>query len=186
MAIQLALSVVQPQSTGLGGGAFVVIFNATTGQYYTLDAREEAPARFHSHIFCNATDCMSNTSCDCTRGAWDMTERETGGNPVGVPGVLAACDRLLREFGTRSFASLVAPAVRLAREGFAMYPHLRNRILRNRARLARFNVRAGAVSMRWGRLLSHYAPRAGLGRAVSRRRRRAAAAWRGVPQPRPR
>ena len=55
--MQFMLNVVQPQSTGIGGGCFVVIFNASTGQVSTLDGREEAPSAMHENSFCADPAC---------------------------------------------------------------------------------------------------------------------------------
>jgi hypothetical protein len=55
--MQFMLNVVQPQSTGIGGGCFVVIYNASTRQVATLDGREEAPTAFHENSFCADEAC---------------------------------------------------------------------------------------------------------------------------------
>ena len=141
-AIQFALNVVQPQSTGIGGGCFVVFYHAASHQVYALDGREEAPGGFSEDAFCpNKTTCGQWPSgatnyCGCSRnGAYPFRERSTGGHPVGVPGVVAAMDRLLTEYGSRTLADTLQPAIRLADSGFPMYPEMHNRLLLNADRM---------------------------------------------------
>jgi gamma-glutamyltranspeptidase/glutathione hydrolase len=74
IAIQFALGVVQPMSTGIGGGAFILLHNASTGITHALDGREEAPNAFHGKTFCKNPDCLLNPNCDCSQGTvahWD-------------------------------------------------------------------------------------------------------------------
>ena len=141
-AVQFALNVVQPQSTGIGGGCFVVFYHAQDAQVYALDGREEAPAGFSEDAFCvNKTQCGLLPSgeanyCGCVRnGAYPFRDRSTGGHPVGVPGVVAAMDRLLKDYGTRSLSDVLQPAIGLAANGFPMYPEMHSRLLLNADRM---------------------------------------------------
>lgn len=95
-AVQFMLNVAQPQSTGIGGGCFILYYHAATGSLYALDGREEAPAAFLPNMFCDDPDCRNNATCPCGSGPINFEDRVTGGNSVGVPGTLAAVDRLLR------------------------------------------------------------------------------------------
>eukprot|EP00499_Haloplacidia_sp_CaronLabIsolate_P007757 CAMPEP_0196775342 /NCGR_PEP_ID=MMETSP1104-20130614/3967_1 /TAXON_ID=33652 /ORGANISM="Cafeteria sp., Strain Caron Lab Isolate" /LENGTH=313 /DNA_ID=CAMNT_0042145507 /DNA_START=8 /DNA_END=946 /DNA_ORIENTATION=+ len=132
--IQLVLGVVQPQSTGLGGGCMALLYKASDGSVVALDGREEAPASFGEAAFCKTAACNES---------WPFfPDRVTGGHPVGVPGVLAAVARVLNEFGTLTLAQALQPAIEVATEGFPMYDHLHSRILANRDRLALFNASA--------------------------------------------
>ena len=141
-AIQFALNVVQPQSTGIGGGCFVVFYHAATKEVYSLDGREEAPAGFTEDAFCvNKTTCGVRASgetnyCGCLRnGGYPFRDRSTGGHPVGVPGVVAAMDRLLADYGTKTFAEALQPAIALADNGFPMYWEMHSRLELNADRM---------------------------------------------------
>ena len=141
-AVQFALNVVQPQSTGIGGGCFVVFYHAGEKQVYTLDGREEAPEGFSEDAFCvNKTQCGLRTTgepnyCGCVRnGAYPFRDRSTGGHPVGVPGVVAAMDRLLKDYGTRTLSDVLQPAISLAENGFPMYWEMHSRLELNADRM---------------------------------------------------
>jgi hypothetical protein len=141
--MQFMLNVVQPQSTGIGGGCFAVIFNASTGEVSTLDGREEAPALFHENAFCADAECEQGP-CNCIKGRLGENYQDLLGTgySVGVPGVPHAMDRLLRERGTLSLAQAVAPAVARARQGFTMYEHLHDKIADAAPRLKYFPASA--------------------------------------------
>ena len=129
VAVQLMLGVSQPESNGIGGGCFIVVYNATTKEVQTIDGREEAPARFHPNVFCADTTCANDPECpSCPTGPLGFSERFTGGLAVGVPGTFAAAARLNEEHGTRTMGQLAAPAIETARGGIAMTNHLYNAI----------------------------------------------------------
>ena len=151
--MQFMLNVVQPQSTGIGGGCFVVIYNASTGEVRTLDGREEAPGAYHENTFCQDPACAVGP-CECREGVLGAgggdvaTALMGGGHSVGVPGVPAAVERMLREGGgTFSLAEAVAPAVARARAGFEMYVHLHSNIRRAAPRL-RMSAAAAKLFLR--------------------------------------
>lgn len=140
VAMQFMLNVVQPQSTGIGGGCFVVIYNASTGEVSTLDGREEAPKKFHENAFCADEECASGP-CECRDGILgNLDDRLASGYSVGVPGTPAAVDRMLRERGTFSLKQAVSFAVSTAKEGFPMYEHLHSRIAQASVRLRYFDA----------------------------------------------
>eukprot|EP00004_Rigifila_ramosa_P005815 TRINITY_DN16478_c0_g1_i1.p1 TRINITY_DN16478_c0_g1~~TRINITY_DN16478_c0_g1_i1.p1 ORF type:complete len:663 (+),score=167.88 TRINITY_DN16478_c0_g1_i1:216-1991(+) len=139
-AVQFALNVVQPQSTGVGGGAFAMFYDAASKQVYSLDSREEAPAAFHGAQFCINNDCLFNVSCDCTEGVLPYEQRYTGSHPVGVPGLVRGVGRMLNDFGTMSLSQVLQPAIRLAREGFPMSQSTYNSIVNEAHRLALFEA----------------------------------------------
>ncbi|MES1913271.1 MAG: hypothetical protein MHM6MM_005473 [Cercozoa sp. M6MM] len=140
-AVQLALSVVQPTSTGLAGGGFVISFDSE-GRIRSFDGREEAPSALHGNFFCDTSGttevCNTETPCECLHNkAIPFNERKTGGGAVGVPGMIAMFARMHREYGTLTLKQIAAPALNYAREGFAMYPMLHDRISKNAWRLSR-------------------------------------------------
>ncbi len=93
-----------------------------------IDGREEAPARFHPNSFCAGAACAAGP-CDCNDGpAAAFEDLMAGGHSVGVPGVVRAMERLLKDHGSISFAASLAPAIARARAGWPMYWHMHYRI----------------------------------------------------------
>lgn len=131
IAAQLVLNVVEPQSSGLGGGAFMMIWEPgpEPGVVF-LDGREEAPAAMTSDVFL--------TEKGEPIKFWPT--RITGGRAVGVPGTPALLFRALNDHGSGklSFAALAAAAIKLADEGFPVSERLAGSIRSNADRLARF------------------------------------------------
>lgn len=105
VAAAFALSVVEPQSSGLGGGGFALVHLAGTGEIHALDFREVAPAAASPGMFTQGEGGPSSRSLD-------------GGLAVAVPGAVKGYAELARRFGTRPLAALVEPAARLAERGF--------------------------------------------------------------------
>ena len=108
IAAALACGVVQPASSGLGGGGFAVVVEPN-GQPLVLDFREVAPAAATRDMFVQAS------TPDASR---------VGGLAVGVPGETAGLIELHRRFGSLSLKHVAAPAVRLASKGFQVEEHL--------------------------------------------------------------
>jgi gamma-glutamyltranspeptidase / glutathione hydrolase len=105
-AVQFALNVVEPQSSGIGGGGFMLVHLAKTGETFFVDSRERAPARAHADMF--APDGLPMT----------FPLASTSGLAVGVPGTLLGLDTALRRWGTMKLADTLAPAIELAGHGF--------------------------------------------------------------------
>ena len=113
VATSLALAVTRPQSTGLGGGGFMVAYDARTGRFVALDFRETAPA-----------SATPKRYADLAAKRGDGPSPSVfGGNAIGVPGQLAGLEQIRRRFGTRPLAELVRPARALARRGFEIDTH---------------------------------------------------------------
>jgi gamma-glutamyltranspeptidase / glutathione hydrolase len=106
-ATALALGVVSPLSSGIGGGGFALVYLAEEGKTYAFDFRESAPAALTPDSF--AVD-----------GEPDPALARSGGLAVGVPGEIAGLTLMLERFGALSWARVVAPACRLAHAGFAL------------------------------------------------------------------
>ena len=109
IATQLALNVVEPNASGIGGGGFVTIRFAKTGEVVVLDYREIAPA--------SATKDMY-----ASKQSKEAKESQLGGKAVGVPGAVAGIFAALEKYGTLTFAQVAEPAIRLAEEGFEVAP----------------------------------------------------------------
>jgi gamma-glutamyltranspeptidase/glutathione hydrolase len=124
VAVQTVLGLVEPQSSGLGGGAFFVWYDAASGELTTFDARETAPAEATPDLF---------------RGAGGKPlpffDAVVGGRSVGVPGVPRLLETVHRRYGTRPWNSLFEPAIRLADDGFAVSPRLAAAIAEDKGRL---------------------------------------------------
>lgn len=119
VAVQMALNVVEPQSSGIGGGAFIVLYDAASRRVTTIDGRETAPAAARPTRFLDA-DGRPLAFADARRG----------GRAVGVPGVVAALGLLHDRHGRRPWADLFAPAIALAEEGFPVSPRLHHLLSR--------------------------------------------------------
>ncbi len=110
IAAQWVLGLVEPQSSGPGGGAFVVLMNGQS--LSTHDGRETAPAAAHPQQFMVNGQAMN----------FDQATRSA--ESVGVPGLVALLWQLHQSHGRLPWADLVRPAIRLAEHGFAMSPRL--------------------------------------------------------------
>jgi gamma-glutamyltranspeptidase/glutathione hydrolase len=107
MATMIALSVVEPQSSGIGGGGFFVYHDAATNQIITIDGRERAPAAARADRF-----------IDADGNPMLMRNAVPGGLSVGVPGNIRLAAEVHRRYGRVTWAQLFGPAIRLADEGF--------------------------------------------------------------------
>jgi gamma-glutamyltranspeptidase/glutathione hydrolase len=105
-AVQFALNVVEPQSSGIGGGGFMLIHLAKTGETVIVDSRERAPAAVSADMF--APDGLP----------MEFQKASTSGLAVGVPGTVRGIDTALRRWGTLKLADTLAPAIELAAHGF--------------------------------------------------------------------
>ena len=105
-AVQFALNVVEPQSSGIGGGGFMLVHLAQTGQSFIVDSRERAPAKASADMF--APDGLPMS----------FPLASTSGIAVGVPGTVRGVDTALKRWGTKKLAATLAPAIELAERGF--------------------------------------------------------------------
>jgi len=113
IAAQLVLSLVEPQSSGLGGGTFMLHWHKKTQALTTYDGRETAPQAATSELFLNEKGKPLNWS-----------DAVVGGKSVGVPGMLAALNKAHEQFGVLPWQELFQPAIRLAENGFVVSPRL--------------------------------------------------------------
>ncbi len=115
IATMLALNVVEPQSSGIGGGSFWLQYDGKTGKIRTVDGREAAPMAANDHWFYGVDgQPLSHMAA------------VPGGRSVGVPGALRAMALAHQRGGKLPWARLFAPAIRLARDGFLVSPRLAN------------------------------------------------------------
>lgn len=118
IATQLVLNLVEPQSSGLGGGAFLLHWDAGRQALSTLDGRETAPAAVDERLF-----------LDADGQPLGFMAAVIGGRSVGVPGTPRLLEAAHRRWGRLPWAELFAPAIRLAREGFIVTPRLAGAIV---------------------------------------------------------
>ena len=119
IAIQTTLSLVEPQSSGIGGGAFMVYYDAATGETIVYDGRETAPAATTPEHWLDETGTPLPFLT-----AW------TSGRAVGVPGVIAMLAQAHDDHGRRDWAENFTFAAGLAEDGFEISPRLHSLILR--------------------------------------------------------
>ncbi len=126
-----ALGVVEPFSSGIGGGGYMVI-RTRTGKVTTIDGRETAPAAFTPSSFVDPG----------TGRPIAFDEAVTSGLGVGVPGTVRTWQTALRSYGTRSLRSLLRPGIRLASKGFEVDKTLAAQTASNAERFADFPATA--------------------------------------------
>jgi len=127
VATAFAIAVVEPYGSGLGGGGFAVLWKDQTPS--SLDFREKAPSASHRDMF-------------LTEGKVDPDKSRTGPFAVGVPGMVQGLWELHQKHGSIPWPDLLAPAIRLAEDGFLVNAVLSEHIQKN---LERFNPPARAI-----------------------------------------
>lgn len=113
IATQLVLGLVEPQSSGIGGGAFMLHYEAKTKDTQSYDGRETAPASVTENLFLG-TDGKPR----------DFIENVVGGRAVGVPGMLRMMAMAHKAHGKLPWDVLFGPAIHLAENGFPISPRL--------------------------------------------------------------
>jgi gamma-glutamyltranspeptidase/glutathione hydrolase len=126
IAAQFMLGLVEPQSSGLGGGAFFVHFDAASGTLSTLDGRETAPLAATPQLF-----------QDEQGEPLKFFDAVVGGRSVGTPGTPALLAAIHQRHGKLDWARLIAPAKRTARQGFRVSPRMAASVEADAERLAR-------------------------------------------------
>ena len=120
IAIQMVLNLVEPQSSGIGGGAFLLHFNASTGEIDAFDGREIAPRKATPDMFQDANG--KNLK---------FIDAVPGGLSVGIPGLLRMLEMAHRKHGKLPWKSLFERAIQLAEDGFIISPRLNKMISRD-------------------------------------------------------
>ncbi len=121
VAVQMMLNLVEPQSSGVGGGAFLLYWDAASKKMHAFDGREAAPAAATPQRFLEP---------DGEKMKFDKAR--TGGQSVGVPGTLRLLEAAHRRFGREPWARLFEAAIALAETGFAVSPRLARSIARTK------------------------------------------------------
>ncbi|MDH4198458.1 MAG: gamma-glutamyltransferase, partial [Candidatus Aminicenantes bacterium] len=129
VAMALALSMAEPNASGVGGGGFMVVKMANSSEAAMIDYREAAPGRATPEYYYGS-------------GADFDKWTEEGPNAVGVPGLVAGAALALEKFGTMTLADVLQPAIRLAREGVAVGPRLNGMIVDNLEKIQKYPAAA--------------------------------------------
>jgi len=119
IAMQAVLTLVEPQSSGIGGGAFIMLWDGKKVQAY--DGRETAPAGATERLFLNADGTPMS-----------FPQAQIGGRSVATPGVLRALEMAHKKTGHLQWATLFEPAIRLAEQGFPISARLHSLIAADR------------------------------------------------------
>ena len=112
VAVQSMLSLVEPQSSGIGGGAFILYWDNKNKVLHTFDGRETAPKAVNSHWFIQGNKPMR----------W--IDAVVGGKSVGVPGAVKALEMAQKEFGKLPWNTLFDDTIKTAEDGFKVSPRL--------------------------------------------------------------
>lgn len=127
VAVQMTLGLVEPQSSGLGGGAFVVYYDASKQKLTTFDGRETAPLDATPELF-----------QDQNGEPLSFYTAVVGGRSVGTPGTVKLMDELHNKYGKMPWKDLLTPVEKLAQNGFIVSPRLSESIEGSKERLSRF------------------------------------------------
>jgi len=127
VAVQMMLGLVEPQSSGLGGGAFVVYYDATLKKLTTFDGRETAPQEATPELF-----------QDENGKPLKFYDAVVGGRSVGTPGTVKLMGDLHEKYGRLSWSRLLQPALETAEDGFEVSARLASSIEGGKERLARY------------------------------------------------
>lgn len=113
VAVQTVLGLVEPQSSGLGGGAFMLVYDAKSGQVRAFDGRETAPSGASAYMFLGDDGKPLG-----------YVDAVNSGHAVGVPGAMAMLGLAQKKYGKLSWSELFDPAIKLANDGFEVPPRL--------------------------------------------------------------
>ena len=112
IAVQMVLNLVEPESSGIGGGAFALYWDKANKSLQSFDGREKAPMAADGKLFQQDGENMN----------W--WEALAGGRAVGVPGVVAMMEKVHKQHGKLPWAELFEDAIKLSEEGFEVSPKL--------------------------------------------------------------
>jgi gamma-glutamyltranspeptidase/glutathione hydrolase len=129
VAVAATLGVSDPFVAGIGGGGYLVYYNARTHRVSTIDGRETTPRLATSDLFIDPATGKPLT----------FPVAVTSGLSVGVPGTLMTWQKALDEWGTESLAQVLRPAERVARQGFPVDATFREQVRENAARFGQFS-----------------------------------------------
>ena len=126
IAVSFAISVERPHSTGIGGGGFLIYYDAKTKMSHVYDFREMAPVKAHKKYFLDK------------EGNQIKEKSLTGGFAAGTPGLVRGLAKIHADLGKMEWSKTVQPAIKLAREGFKVYPALNRAMEAEKENLMKF------------------------------------------------
>jgi len=135
VAVQMVLGLVEPQSSGLGGGAFLLHYDAASKQVQSYDGRETAPAAATEDYLRHVS--VSDRTNPLPALATAFASTRASGRSIGTPGVVRMLEMAHKDYGRRPWSELFDPAVQLASEGFAIGGRMAAAISGSRADLLR-------------------------------------------------
>jgi len=127
VAVQTILGLAEPQSSGLGGGGFLVYYDAKKDKLTTYDFRETAPLAATPELF-----------QDEQGKPLKFYDAVVGGRSVGTPGTVKLLDTVHQKYGNKEWSELLQPAMTLAKNGFKVSERLASAIANDKERLARY------------------------------------------------
>ncbi|WP_422769618.1 gamma-glutamyltransferase [Plantactinospora sp. WMMC1484] len=130
VAAAATLGVTEPFSAGIGGGGFLVYYDARTRQVQTIDGRESAPASMREDSFVDPA----------TGSPYPFQAARVSGLSVGVPGTLLTWHEAVRRWGSRPLSAALVPAAEVAERGFAVDATFRQQVADNAAAFAQFDA----------------------------------------------
>lgn len=126
VAVAFALAVTLPRAGNLGGGGFMLVHDAKTGETHAIDYREMAPKAAHRDMFLD------------DKGEADSDKSRFTGAAAGVPGTVAGMKLVLDKYGSMDWADVIAPAIELAEKGITVTPDLADSLEGLKDRLMRY------------------------------------------------
>ncbi len=128
VAVQMVLNLVEPQSSGIGGGAFMLHYNAATQAVTSYDGRETAPAAATENYLRWISAAQQTTP---------LPNARSSGRSIGTPGVLHMLESAHKDGGRLSWKELFDPAIAIANDGFKISPRMFASVAGSAASLAR-------------------------------------------------
>jgi gamma-glutamyltranspeptidase/glutathione hydrolase len=139
--VGFALAVTLPRAGNIGGGGFMMIHLATSGETVAIDYREMAPAGASGNMFLDA------------QGKVDKQRARFSYLSAGIPGTVAGLTLALEKYGSMSLAEVMAPAIYLARNGVTVTPSMSDALRRRQKRLSKHASTASIFLNRYGMAL---------------------------------
>ena len=126
IAVAFALAVVLPRAGNIGGGGFMIMFDETSKQSYSIDYREVAPEAATKNMFLSSD------------GSVNKIKARQGVLSIGVPGTVYGMWEVHKKFGSLPWSKLLAPAIQLAEDGFLVSPFMADALNRRYEKLGKY------------------------------------------------
>ena len=127
IAIGFALAVVLPRAGNIGGGGFMVIYDSSDNNNYSIDYREKAPLLSTTNMYLDENGTVINN------------KSTLGYLASGVPGTVAGLWSVHQRFGSMKWSELIEPAIKLAEDGFEITPYMADMLIKYNEKLSAFD-----------------------------------------------